>query len=80
MYDDELTKSGKKCLCVCVPRTRKMHAFTNKFEVFKELECKEMIFYSTPNCQTYHNPVKTTYTLMTERNKTDKRINFQCTL
>lgn len=39
-----------------------------------------MIFYSAPDCQTRHNPVKTTYALMAERNKTDRRINSQCTL
>lgn len=39
-----------------------------------------MIFYSTPNCQTCHNPMKTTYALMAERNKADRRINSWCTL
>lgn len=39
-----------------------------------------MIFYSTPNCQTCHNPVKTTQALMAERNKADGRINSRCAL
>lgn len=65
---------------MCTHNWKTAHTHTNKFELFKELECKEMIFYSTPNCQTCHNPVKTTYALIAERNKTDKRINSLCTL
>ena len=84
MFGDEVMKAGKKRLCVCAATTGKMHTHScthmNKFELFKELECKEMIFYSTPNYQTCHNPVKSTYALMAERNKTGRRINSLCTL